>query len=70
MWKGLTSMTTPELTRAELQAEELVVLPERLETTRWGGHDWNGWDGWNDWNGWDDWDDWDDWDGWDGWDGW
>lgn len=28
------------MTDQELRAEELVVLPQRLETTRWGGCDW------------------------------
>jgi hypothetical protein len=28
------------MTEQELQAESLVVLPQRLETLRWGGCDW------------------------------
>lgn len=68
MWKGITTMTTAELTRTEsidtkmahteLQGEELVVLPNRLETTGcwdgcggWGGWGWGRhWDGCG-WNG-------------------
>lgn len=62
-------MTTAELTRTELtvtestdimlQAEELNVLPDRLETTGWGGCGCGGWGGgWGGWNG-----------GWGGWNG-
>lgn len=58
--EGVRSMITAELTRTELtdteqantelQAEELTVLPDRLETTGC----WNGcWGGWNGgWGGW------------------
>ncbi len=35
-----TELTDTELANTELQAEELTVLPDRLETTGWGGWGW------------------------------